>query len=86
MQTRGNPRRIGEILRRTGGAVEVNFRDDIKPEEMGAIIYAITNTGRDMGWTPAQLFGKYWELENARLASEQGNNVVRAPFGGRPQG
>lgn len=80
----GNPARVMEALRGDGGAIVVNFRDDVKPDEMGAIIFAMTNTAREMGWTPADLFGKYWELENMRLAAEQGA-VVRAPNGGRPR-
>ncbi len=80
----GNPARLMEVMRRQGGAVEVNMRDDTKPEELGAVIFAITQNARELGWTPAQLFGKYWELENMRLAAERGP-VTRAPNGGRPQ-
>jgi hypothetical protein len=78
MNTRGNPARFAEALRGQGGAVVVNFKDDVKPEEMGALIFAITQTAREMGWTPGRLFSEYYRLEAMRQTG-----AVRAPNGGR---
>lgn len=74
----GNPARIGEVFRRQAGAVEVVFKDTITAEELGAIVFAIVQTAREMNVTPGALFSAYYRLDEQRRAAE--NKVLMTQF------
>lgn len=76
-RTIGNPARIGEVFRRNAGAVEVVFKDDIKVEEMAAVMHAVTNTAREMGWPAGQLMAEYLRLEEAAKNRALGQRTAK---------
>lgn len=54
-----DPNKIGEVRRGEGGYVEVLFKDDVRVEEMAAVMVAVTSTAKEMGWSPGRLFREY---------------------------
>ena len=63
---KGDANLIGEIRRQEAGRVEVLFSDDVKVEEMAAVMVAVTNTCETMGWGPGRLFREFEALRHGQ--------------------
>lgn len=73
-----DPNKVCEAIRKEGGAIEVLFTDDVKPEEMAAIMMGLTNTAQSMGISPGRLFQEYQALAvGAQLLSPGGMDNAR---------